>query len=377
MQLAQIKALVNTSPAFILDADSILSQLQLFKQLQQQANFKLLFAIKALPLDAILKLVAPHVQGFAVSSLFEAQLVHETTTSNNIHLTTPGIRAAEIATLARLCSHINFNSQNQYQRFAAQIKSATLGMRLNPKLSFLHDQRFNPCGLHSKLGVDIAELSLPMQNIQGLHFHTVFSATDFQALIQTLKKLQSHFGTAFKDLAWLNLGGGYLFNQITEFQSFITCIQALNANQATEIFIEPGKAIVNDAGYLLTTVIDILPSDGKTIAILDTSVNHHPEVFEYQRAPKLCEANSKGKYQVILAGSTCLAGDVFGEYSLEQELKIGDKLVFKQLGAYSLIKANRFNGYNLPDIYWHQAGNIRRIKQYQYCDYQQQWSSEC
>jgi carboxynorspermidine decarboxylase len=123
-------------------------------------------------------------------------------------------------------------------------------------------------------------------------------------------------------------------------------------------------------------VIDSFDSDGKAIAILDTSVNHHPQVFEYQRQPELFEHDSNGFYPVILAGSTCLAGDLFGEYRFSRPLLVGDKVVFKQVGAYSMVKANRFNGYNLPDVYMANGEQVRRIKQHPYQEYRQQWMSD-
>jgi carboxynorspermidine decarboxylase len=143
-----------------------------------------------------------------------------------------------------------------------------------------------------------------------------------------------------------------------------------------EVYIEPGNAIVGKAGHLLATVLDSFNSDGKAIAILDTSINHHPQLFEYQREPELNEHDPNGRYPVILVGSTCLAGDLFGEYCLNRRLQVGDRLVFKQVGAYSLVKANRFNGYNLPDVYLASGARIKRIKHYSYQDYRQQWVSD-
>ena len=164
-----------------------------------------------------------------------------------------------------------------------------------------------------------------------------------------------------------------MFNQINDHRPFMELVNKLKKEFDLDIYIEPGKAVVGSAGYLLTTVIDSFVSDGKTIAILDTSVNHNPEVFEYQRQPELYEHDVKGNYPAILAGCTCLAGDVFGEYRFNKPLAIGDKLVFKEVGAYSLVKANRFNGYNLPDIYLYQDQQMKKLKQYNYQDYRQQW----
>jgi carboxynorspermidine decarboxylase len=200
---------------------------------------------------------------------------------------------------------------------------------------------------------------LPDQ-IKGQHVHNVFSATDFTPLIKTIEKLRSYFGKNLAQLDWLNLGGGYLFNQINHHSPFIKLVNKLKNDFAIEVYIEPGKAVVGRAGYLMTTVIDSFISDGKTIVILDTSVNHNPEVFEYQRQPELYEQDSSGQYSAILAGCTCLAGDVFGEYRFKEPLQTGDKLVFKNVGAYGLIKANRFNGYNLPDMYVCKSAQIKK-----------------
>ncbi|MDD1637841.1 MAG: carboxynorspermidine decarboxylase, partial [Methylococcaceae bacterium] len=201
-------------------------------------------------------------------------------------------------------------------------------------------------------------------------------ATDFTPLIKTIEKLRSYFGKDLAQLDWLNLGGGYLFNQIEDHRPFMDLVKQLKKDFDLDVYIEPGKAVVGHAGHLLSTVIDSFVSDGKTIAILDTSVNHNPEVFEYQRQPECHEHNPKGQYSVILAGCTCLAGDVFGEYRFNKPLAVGDKVVFKNVGAYSLIKANRFNGYNLPDIYLYRDLQVKKLKQYPYQDYRQQWLAD-
>jgi carboxynorspermidine decarboxylase len=224
--------------------------------------------------------------------------------------------------------------------------------------------------------VDILRKTGFPKNIKGLHFHTVYSALDFEPLVQTVSKLRRDFGNQLAHLEWLNLGGGYLFDEIKDKDRFFDLVRQLKNDFGLDIYIEPGNAIVRKAGYLLATVIDCFDSDGKTVAILDTSVNHQPQVFEYQRQSELAEHNVNGKYPAILAGSTCLAGDIFGEYCFNQPLSIGDKVVFTHVGAYSLVKANRFNGYNLPDIYLMDGSQINRIKRYSYEDYRQQWTAD-
>jgi carboxynorspermidine decarboxylase len=380
MDLQLIKDSISSSPAFVLDAGEIINTLKVLNTLRHRCGCKVLYSIKALPLSSILEIVKPFVDGFSVSSLFEAQLADEILAGQGgIHLTTPGIRPDEWDDMARLITHVSFNSITQYQRFASATPAQiSIGLRVNPKLSFLKDDRFDPCRPHSKLGVDIDDLwqSFCLDQVKGLHIHSVFSATDFTPLIKTIEKIRSYFGKDLAQLDWLNLGGGYLFNQINDHRPFMDLVNKLKKDFDLDVYIEPGKAIVGHAGYLVTTVIDNFVSDGKTIAILDTSINHNPEVFEYQRPPELHEHDPKGNYCAILAGCTCLAGDVFGEYRFNKPLSVSDKVVFKNVGAYSMIKANRFNGYNLPDIYWYQDQQMKKLKQYPYQDYRQQWLAD-
>jgi len=380
MDFQLIKDGISSSPAFVLDEKAIINTLELLKILRHRCGCKVLYSIKSLPFSSVLEIVKPFVDGFSVSSLFEARLADEILAGQGgIHLTTPGIRPDEWDDMARLITHISFNSLTQYQRFASAVQTQTaIGLRVNPKLSFLNDARFDPCRQYSKLGVDIDELwqSSCLDQIKGLHIHNIFSATDFTPLIKTIEKLRGYFGKNLAQLDWLNLGGGYLFNQINDHRPFIDLVNKLKSDFDLDVYIEPGKAVVGRAGHLVATVIDSFVSDGKTIAILDTSVNHNPEVFEYQSQPELYEHYPKGRYSAILAGCTCLAGDVFGEYRFSNPLAVGDKVVFKNVGAYSLIKANRFNGFNLPDIYRVRDQQVKKLKQYPYQDYRRQWLAD-
>ncbi len=369
------------TPAFILDETKLLTNLNILADIRKKSGCKVLYAMKALPCSRVLEIAKPFVDGFAVSSLFEAQLAQEILNGQGeVHLTTPALIADELYELTTLCTHINFNSLTHHNRYAPIVETqAKMGLRVNPKLSFLTDERYNPCRQNSKLGIDIDTLwqsnCLELEQVSGLHFHTVFSATDFTPLLQTIDKLRRYFGNQLEKLQWLNFGGGYLFHSISDYQPFIDLVIELRRELKVEIYIELGKGIVGNAASIVASVIDVFESDGKTVAILDTSVNHNPEVFEYQRSPTVLEHDPKGRYNFILAGGTCLAGDIFGEYRFKQPLELGDKITFENVGAYTLIKAHRFNGHNFPDVYLQHANEkLELLKQYTYQDYQQQWS---
>ena len=152
--------------------------------------------------------------------------------------------------------------------------------------------------------------------------------------------------------------------------SYFEAVSFLREKYDVDVFFEPGKAIVGDAGYIVSAVIDIFESDGQTIAILDTSVNHMPEVFEYQYRPDVTQDSEEGAYIYTLAGCTCLAGDLFGDYKFKEPLEIGSRIVFEGMGAYTLVKANMFNGVNLPSIYaLTTEGKLELKKQFGYEDF--------
>lgn len=378
MDFSRLKQAVPSSPAFILDRQQVEASLQALAHLRRQSGCRVLYSIKSLPLSAVLQWVEPCVDGFSVSSLFEARLVDEITSrGGSLHITTPGLRVQEIAEISTRCSHISFNSLTQAQRLLPEVETrCSPGLRINPKLSFADDARYDPCRRHSKLGAALQDVAVAplLRHIDGLHFHSTFASRSFQPLLATVQHLQEVLGKRLHGLRWLNLGGGYLFDQMTDSAApFVEMVMRLRESFALTVYIEPGNAVVGRAGYLLATVIDCFESDGKTVAVLDVSVNHHPEVFEYQRKPSLQEESPDGAHAAILAGSTCLAGDLFGEYRFDAPLQIGQRLVFQYVGAYSLVKAQRFNGYNLPDVYALDADRFELLQQYSYRQYQEQW----
>jgi len=207
MDFQLIKDSTPSSPALVLHAEKIINALKVLNTLRHRCRCKVLYSIKSLSLYSVLELVKPFVDGFSVSSLFEARLADEVLAGQGgIHLTTPGLRPDEWDEIARLVTLISFNSLTQYQRFASYNPAKTsMGLRVNPKLSFLNDDRFDPCRTYSKLGVDIDDLwqSSCLNQVKGLHIHNVYSATDFMPLIKTLEKLRGYFGKSLAQLDWL------------------------------------------------------------------------------------------------------------------------------------------------------------------------------
>ncbi len=371
-----------TTPAFIYDQATILRQVEVLQHWRALAGCGLLYSIKALPLAAVMRLLQARIDGFAVSSLFEARLARELAgQGGQIHITTPGLLPEQVAELGGLCDAISFNSLSQLQRLAPALGGhADIGLRINPGLSFLSDPRYDPCRSHSKLGAPIEAVAaawrrheLP-EGLSGLHCHTLFESRDFMPLQQTWTHIESRLGGLLRTLRWVNLGGGYLFDAAADLSGLYQLGTHLHTAYGLDVFFEPGKGLVGEAGTLVASIIDLFESDGRTVAILDTSVNHHPEVFEYQRRPRLLMEDTAGDCPVILAGGTCLSGDVFGEYRFAEPPAIGQRVAFGGLGAYSLSKAHRFNGHNLPDVYIRDGhGVLRLCRHFDYQDYHRCW----
>ncbi|HWO99427.1 MAG TPA: carboxynorspermidine decarboxylase [Methylococcus sp.] len=381
---ARLKQELPETPAFVYDITAVEQILQNLAEVTERSGLRVLFSVKALPFLPLLRELAPKLDGFSVSSLFEARLSREALPRNgSLHITTPGFKPDEIEEIAELCAFVSFNSLSQFYRFSPCIAGrSSLGLRINPQRSFLADPRYDPCRVHSKLGTPLQDFVTALCDptfvslLSGIHFHTSFDASDFEALAETVDLLQSTLGNHLQSLQWINLGGGYRLRERSALEPLATLAARLRSDYGLTVYFEPGKGIIGDAGYLVASVIDVFTSDGKCVAILDTSVNHLPEVFEYQISPLLAEHDPEGDTAVILAGATCLAGDLFGTYRLHARPRIGDRFVFQRVGAYSLIKANRFNGHNLPSIYRWNGRELTLEQRYLYCDYRRHWSGE-
>ncbi|MES9991304.1 MAG: hypothetical protein ABW098_05085 [Candidatus Thiodiazotropha sp.] len=372
-----------TTPSFVVDETRLARNLELLNKIRSVSGCRMLYSIKACPFSGVLKRMRGLVDGFSVSSLYEARLAHEVMSDEGgLHITTPGLRRQEMAEIAELCDSVSFNSLNQLQRLSLHLGGrAKVGLRINPQLSYLEDSRYDPCRCHSKLGTPLPQVvsqwhsgRLSASGLSGLHLHTNFGSTSFKPLQMTVAHLEAQLQGLIGEIDWVNLGGGYLYQETEDLQTLFTVIDHIQRVWGAQVYLEPGNAVVGDAVMLVASVIDSFESDGKSIAVLDTSVNHLPEVFEYQAAPKLLSEEREGKHSAILAGSTCLSGDLFGEYHFSHPLEINDRVVFKNVGAYTLVKASRFNGQNLPSIYrLEENGDLTLMKRYDYDDYRSQW----
>ena len=372
------------TPAFIYDEVAIDRLLDFGNRVREQSSCKVLFSLKPFSFYDALEKMAPRLDGFAVSSLFEARLASQITGSGSVHITTPGIRSDETADIGRICDFISFNSLTQLDLYHEELKvHLSCGLRVNPQLSFIDDQRYDPCRPHSKLGVPLADLvTVVTQNpkrlsgVEGIHVHSNCESTDFTELRDTVMHLHEELGNLLQRVKWINLGGGYLLDGSEDLTPLYEAVEFLRANYGLQVFIEPGSAFIQSAGYIVSSVLDVYQSGDADIVVLDTTVNHMPEVFEYGYEPDVIGHDNDAAFEYILAGCTCLAGDVFGEYGFDRPLKVGERIIFYNVGAYTLSKAHMFNGVNLPAIYaLTEAGDLVLKQRFTYDDFAAKWGA--
>jgi len=372
------------TPAFVIDEGAIVGAVESAKSMLAGTGCRLLYALKALSSGDVMRTLRPHVAGFAASSLFEAELARSVLgQEGSVHITTPGLRPDEAKDLDGLCDYVALNSLNQLGSFSSVFRKASIGVRVNPGLSFVKDARYNPCARNSKLGVPMAQLARAtddlgsLERVVGVHFHGNCDASGFKPLLKTVRRLSKKLDGLLRRSSWVNVGGGYMFEPGTDPGPLHEAIALLRDRYNFEVFAEPGAALVRRAGHLVASVIDIAKADSETLVYLDTSVNHMPEVYEYQFEPDVIGHTAKGKHWYTLVGSTCLAGDRFGRYAFDEPLCIGSRVVFSDMGAYTAVKAQMFNGVNRPTMYYLTTDKTLTVrKRFTYNDFAGMWGEE-
>ena len=373
-QEAVLKAL--PTPCYVVDEARLIKNLELLRHVQQEAGCHILLAQKCFSMFRLYPLMGEYLAGTTASGIFEARLGHEEMGKEN-HVFAPAFRTEDMRELVQICDHIVFNSIAQLEKHRELWENAntSVGIRINPECSTQESEHaiYDPCAVGSRLGVTLANFpeELPA-GVEGLHFHTLCEQNS-DDLITTFKAFEAKFGKFFGQLKWLNLGGGHHITRADyDVQALIDLVKYIRSTYGVEVYLEPGEAVALNAGYLVTEVLDIV-HNGMDILILDASAAcHMPDVLEMPYRPPLrygYEANEKA-HTYRLSSMTCLAGDVIGDYSFEQSINVGDKLIFEDMAIYSMVKNNTFNGMPLPDIVLlKKDGSTELVRRFGYEDF--------
>lgn len=366
-------------PCYVLDEAQLIRNLERLAQVRRESGAQILLALKAYAGFCTFPLMREYLSGTAASSLFEARLGHEEF-GGPVHLCAPAYRPDEFPELLRYCDHVVFNSPTQWRRFRPQVEAAgravSCGLRVNPEHSEVETPIYDPCCVGSRLGTTREYLdAADLDGLEGLHFHTL-CGMNADALARTLDVVESRFGDWLGRFRWVNFGGGHHITRADyDIDRLIRLIRDFRERHGVEVYLEPGEAVVLNAGELIGSVLDVMPSGA---AILDVSATcHMPDVLEMPYRPDITGAGAAGEHPHTyrLGGPTCLAGDHIGVYSFAEPLQPGDRLVFEDMACYTMVKNTMFNGVGLPAIALRgRDGALRLIREFGYDDYRNRLS---
>ncbi len=364
------------SPCFIVDEKALNRNLSILARVKEETGCRILLALKAFAMHSVFPLLKETLDGTCASSLFEARLGSRYF-GGEVHTFSAAYSDADFPAIMDFSTTVIFNSFAQWRKFSPGIRDSgkplACGLRVNPEHSEAPAALYDPCGPASRLGIRRADFEgRPLTGITGLHFHTLCEQ-NAGALERTLGSFEERFGEFLNDMSWVNFGGGHHITR-KDYDVDLLCslINRIHNTYGVTVYLEPGEAVALNAGVLVATVLDVVKNDME-IAILDVSAaTHMPDVLEMPYRPEVAGAGLPGEksHTYRLAGPSCLAGDIIGDYSFNAPLTIGSKVILLDMAHYTMVKTNMFNGINLPAIgRLDSAGRFHLVRTFGFDDY--------
>jgi len=380
------------TPSFIVDCSAIERNMRVLAEVKQRTGCQIVLALKAFSTFSLFPMMRKTLDGCCASSVDEARLGREEF-GGEIHAFAAAFSESEMRELVKGIDHITLNSFAQLDMFRRieKPRDITVGLRINPEHSEGHTEIYDPCARKSRLGIRRAAFAgYSLEGVTGFHCHNLCEQ-NAEPFARTVEAIEAKFGDLLPQLSWMNFGGGHHITR-EDYNVDMLCetllsFRARHPNIKT-IYLEPGEACALNAGTLVATVLDVVENE-LPIAVLDASCAcHTPDVMEMPYRPRLFrdeqwngEANpaahadcggevGEKPYTVRLAGASCLAGDVFGDWSFNTPVKTGDRIIFEDMAHYTMVKTNTFNGIRLPNIALRETtGQIRIVKAFGYEDF--------
>ena len=378
-----IDFLTMPSPCYLLDEELLARNLATIDRVRAESGAEIIVALKACAMWSIFPELARHSDGATASSAAEARLVREEFGSP-AHTYAPVYTERDFDEIVRCSSHITFNSLTQFGRFGqrALINGLSCGLRINPEYSPVETDLYNPCVAGSRLGVTAGQLAacggLP-EGIEGLHFHVLCESRP-EHLRLALEAVERRFGDCLDRVKWLNMGGGHLMTHAEyDCDALIALLKEFRARHPhLRLILEPGSAFTWRTGYLVSTVEDIVVNGGVHTAMLDVSFAcHMPDCLEMPYKPVIVGAHepAEGERRWRMGGTSCLAGDFYGDWAFDHELKVGERIVFEDMIHYTMVKTTMFNGVHHPSIaIARRDGRLDIIREFGYEDFRNRMS---
>ncbi|MFZ1643611.1 MAG: carboxynorspermidine decarboxylase [Candidatus Contendobacter sp.] len=364
-----------TTPYYLIDENKLQKNLKIIQQVREISGAKSVLALKCFSTWSVFDLMRQYLDGTTSSSLFEARLGYEKF-GKEVHAYSVGFSAKDIKAVRKFADKIIFNSISQLTTHHDAVCGMKLGLRVNPGISYSHFDLADPARKYSRLGVsDRNEIMKIASLLSGVMFHFNCENDDVENICTAIDFISKNYGTLLEKLEWVSLGGGLFFTK-DEYPLDKFCEKLKNFSEKFDVrvYLEPGEAAITGCAELVTTVLDVIHNE-IDIAIVDASVEAHMlDHLIYHTTPRIASPKP-GPHRMMIAGRTCLAGDIFGEYNLKTRLEIGSEVRIADAAGYTMVKKNWFNGLPMPSIVVHRLdGTVERIRKFGYKDFKRSLS---
>lgn len=368
------------TPYFMIDESQLIANLEIAKQLKEMSGVKLVLALKCFSTWGVFDIIKPYLDGTTSSGPFEVKLGYETF-GGETHAYSVGYSEADAKEVADICDKMIFNSQSQLAAYRHLVEGkASLGLRLNPGVSYAGQDLANPARQFSRLGVQTDHIDNSVfDTINGVMFHMNCENKDADAFIALLDSISERFGQYLDKLDWVSLGGGVFFTWPGyPLEKLALALKAFSEKHQVQLYLEPGEAIITKTADLVVTVVDIVENGMKTAIVDSATEAHRLDTLIYKEPAAILEASANGEHEYVIGSCSCLAGDQFCVASFEQPLSIGQRLHIMDSAGYTMVKLNWFNGLKMPSVYCQRStGELQKLNEFGYEDFKRslsQWS---
>lgn len=363
------------TPYYLIDETRLQANLEIIRRVRTASGAKSVLALKCFSSWSVFDLMRQYLDGTTSSSLFEARLGHETF-GKEVHAYSVAFSKKEIKAVRKFADKVIFNSTSQLQTFYDDVRGMKLGLRVNPGISYSHYDLADPARRYSRLGVvDRDELMKVSPLLSGLMFHFNCENDDVENIGAAIDRIGWNYGALLEKMEWVSLGGGIaLTRDGYPLDRFCERLKNFSERFGVQVYLEPGEAAITRCAELVTTVLDVVCNE-IDIAIVDASVEAHLlDHLIYRTTPRIASPEP-GNHRMMIAGRTCLAGDVFGEYELKTPLKIGDEVRIADAAGYTMVKKTWFNGLAMPSIVVRRLdGTVECVRKFGYRDFKRSLS---
>ena len=351
------------TPVYVYDADKIVNQYTRLKHAFEPLKVKIKYACKALNNSNILKLLKNEGSGLDAVSINEVRLGMKAGFAPNEIIFTPNcVGFDEIKMAVELGVQINIDNISILEQFGNEYgNKVACCIRLNPHILAGGNKKISTGHIDSKFGISIYQLRHVLRviktynmNINGLHMHTGSDILDAGVFLQGAEIL---FDVAkdFPDLTFIDFGSGfkvaYKENDITTdieelgkaiSERFIEFTKEYG--RELELWFEPGKFLVSEAGYFLVKTNVIKQTTATVFVGVDSGMNHLIRPMLYDSYHEIINiSNPEGKQRIYTVVGYICETDTFGWDRKLSEVHDGDILCFKNAGAYGFTMSSNYN----------------------------------